>query len=417
MKRPCGFWAGVNQQPVITSAHHCRRESERWVDLVEEPRTVEELNSEYLSFVARKLLRDESIVVTGFKITADPFEFPRFGDKQFFEIAFDYEGRAGAGQSKMILRVMPEMDAVMMLTGDTEHRELKAFEIGLYDQLPETFHTAYVHVVLRPEAKQYWAFLEDVRPQMRALGMHAALPDEALRTILSHLAAFHAAFWERRDVLDQPWLMRLERPVDYFYRCIIDIIDGMSNAAESTLYVVSKWPWLAEGVINLMDSLPSSTRRSIERLYREPEALLEKVRPLPKTLCHYDFDNRNLGIEQGPNGPRTIVIDWEIVGEGISSADAGRFLFYQQASNSEQLFTFYLDELERCLGRPIDRGQWRFGLDLATIAEWQIRGVLFGVMVSAPSAPIPAEQRGPMGERARADIDYVESLVRKHGLA
>ena len=82
--------------------------------------------------------------------------------------------------------------------------------------------------------------------------------------------------------------------------------------------------------------------------------------------------------------------------------------------NIQQIFQ---QRLEANLGRPIDREQWSYGLELVTIAEWQIRGVIFGVMVSAPSAPIPDEQRGPMGERARADIDYVESLVRKHGLA
>jgi len=309
------------------------------------------------------------------------------------------------------------MDAVMMLTGDTEHRELRAFESGLYAQMPETFHTPYVHVIRNDARQQYWAFLEDLRPQMAALGMHAALPDETLRTILSHLAAFHATFWERRDVLSYPWLMRLERPVDYFYRCVVDILDGMVAPAESTLYVTGKWPWFAEGVLNLMNSLPASTREVIEIMYREPERLLKRAEPLPTTLVHMDFDNRNLGIEEGPNGQRTVVIDWETLGESHSSADVVRFLFYQQSSSSDELTAYYLDQLERHLGRGIDREQWLYGLDLVSIGEWQIRGVLFGVMVSAPSAPIPDEQRGPMGERARADIGHVESLVRKHGLA
>jgi hypothetical protein len=55
--------------------------------------------------------------------------------------------------------------------------------------------------------------------------------------------------------------------------------------------------------------------------------------------------------------------------------------------------------------------------DLGAIAEWQIRGVLFGVMVNAPSAPVPEEHRPMMRERVFGDIGYVESLVRKHALA
>jgi hypothetical protein len=381
------------------------------------PRTVDDLTPEYLSLVAAKLLGDPAARVTGYSLTPDPFEFPRFGDKEFHLIDFTYEGERGAGDSTVVLRILPRRDAVMMLTGDTEHRELLAFQTGLYDRVPETFHIPYVHVEHHPERGQHWAFVEDVRPEMERLGMHAVIPDATLRTILSHLAAFHAAFWERRDILDQPWLMRLNSPVDYFYRCVVDIMDGMKAPAEVSVYIAEKWPWLAEGVINLLDSLEPETRRVVEKLYREPERLLEKVAPLPTTLCHYDFDNRNLGIRDTPDGPRTVVIDWEIVGEGLSSADVGRFLAYQQPPNAEELVGHYLDELERHLGRPIDRQEWLFGSELVTIAIWQIIGVIFGVMVAAPSAPVPDDQRPVMRERVYSDIAHVEALARKHGLA
>ncbi len=381
------------------------------------PRTVDEITSEYLSGVAGKMLGDPSLRVTAFTLRADPFEFPRFGDKQFFEIAFRYRCRRGGGRSTMILRVLPPMDAVMMLTGDTEHRELRAFKTGLYDLVPATFHIPYVDVIYEPERQQYWAFVEDVRPDMARLGITEALPDGTLRLILSHLAAFHAAFWERKEVLSQPWLMRLERPVDYFYRCIVDILDGMKAASEGSRYIVDKWPWLQEGVLRLMDSLPPQTRRWVETLYREPERLLEKVRPLPRTLCHYDFDNRNLGLRDGPNGPQTVVIDWEIVGEGLSSADVGRFLAYQQPPNAEELVGHYLDELEWRLGRTLDREEWLRGSELVTIAIWQIIGVQFGALVSTPTSPVPAEQREGLKRRVYSDIEHVESLVRKHGLS
>lgn len=381
-----------------------------------EPASVDELSNEYLSPIAGKALGDPETQVTGFTLTPEPFEFPRFGDKAFYLIDFDYRGRAGPGRSAMILRVLPEMDAVMMLTGDTQHRELKAFEAGLYDQMPKTFHIPYIHVIDRPERSQYWAFVEDVRPDMEALGMHAELPDQTIRTILSHLAAFHAKFWQRDEVLSYPWLMSLRQPVDYFYRCVVDCMDGMRNPAESSAYIVSKWPWFPEGVINLLDSLEPKTKRSIERLYREPNRLLEQVDPLPRTLCHYDFDNRNLGMRQTPDGPQTVVIDWEILGVGVSSSDVVRFMAYQQPSNAEELVGHYLDELERSLGRAIDRDEWLRGMELVTIAIWQIVGVLFGVMVSAPSAPVPDEQRPDMKKRVYADIEHVASLVDKYGL-
>jgi hypothetical protein len=382
----------------------------------DEPSTVGELSEGYLSGIARKMLDDPSVEVARFSLTPDPFEFPRFGDKSFYAIDFDYRGKNGVGTSSMILRILPEMDAVMMLTGDTQHRELKAFEAGLYEQMPKTFHIPYIHVIDRPEKGQFWAFVEDVRPEMEALGMHAQLPDQTIRIILSHLAAFHATFWERQDVLSYPWLMSLSQPVDYFYRCVVDCMEGMRRPADSSAYIVGKWPWFPEGVINLLESLDAKTKRSIERLYREPERLLEKVKPMPRTLCHYDFDNRNLGMRQTAIGPQTVVIDWEIVGEGVSSSDVVRFMAYQQSPNAEELVGHYLDELERHLGRSLDRDQWLYGMDLVTIAIWQIVGVLFGVMVSAPSAPVPDEQRPDMKRRVYSDIEHVASLVSKYGL-
>ena len=49
-------------------------------------------------------------------------------------------------------------------------------------------------------------------------------------------------------------------------------------------------------------------------------------------------------------------------------------------------------------------------------ASGQIVGVLFGVMVSAPSAPVPDEQRADMKARVYSDIEHVSSLVTKYGL-
>lgn len=384
---------------------------------MKDPTTVDEISNEYLTGLARKMLGDDSVEVTNFSLIHDPFEFPRFGEKDFYEIPFHYTSRAGEGDATVILRMLPRMDAVMMLTGDTEHRELKAFEQGLFDQIPESFRVPYLHVINRPDRDQYWAFLEDVRPQMQALGMHAKCPDEIVRVILAGLAAFHARFWEKREIIDQPWLMSLRRPVDYFYRTIVDVLDGMKSPAESSVYITERWPWLAEGVVNMMNALPPDTRRTIEKLYREPEGLLREVEAMPMTLCHYDFDNRNLGIEEYNGGKRTVVIDWEILGKGMSSSDVVRFMVYQQPENFDELIDFYLDELEGHLGHKVDRPEWRRGYELGSIAEWQIRGVLFGVMVNAPSAPIPDDQRGPMKERVFSDIGGVEALVRKHGLA
>jgi len=379
------------------------------------PRSLDEITPEYLARPARRLLGDDTARVTSLRLgQSEPFEYPKFGNKSFDVIEFAYEGRAGAGESRMILRRRAPRDAVSTLIGDLQHRELLAFKTGLLDQLPATFHHPYLDVIHDEQHGQFWAFLEDVSEDMARLGIVDALPDETIRTILSHLAAFHARFWERQDVLSLPWLMTLRTPVDSWYQLIVEVIDHVKEPSEPTRYITSQWPWVADGIMNLLGSLEPDTRRLIEGLFRDPERLLREIQGMPLTLCHYDFDNRNLGMRTGPDGrPQTVVIDWEIVGVGLSSADVGRFLNYQNPPNVPDLLEHYLDELERALGRPLDRAQWYKGFECVAVALWQIVGFLFGAMVAAPEAPVPPEQREGMRERVNADVAAVEEMARK----
>lgn len=377
------------------------------------PRSIDEITPEFLGRAARRLLRDDSVRVTALRLGAsEPFEYPKFGDKRFDIIEFDYASASGRGTSSMILRRRAPRDAVSTLIGDLRHRELLAFETGLLDEMPRTFHHPYLDVIHDEERGQFWAFLEDVSADIANVGIVDALPDEKLRVILAHLAAFHAHFWERDDVLSQPWLMSLRTPVDSWYRLIVEVVDG-TRRSEATSFIIAQWPWLPDGIARLLASLAPETREIVMSLFRDPERLLREVEGMPLTLCHYDFDNRNLGLRYDADGARTVVIDWEIVGVGLSSADVGRFLQYQQPPNVPELLEYYLDELERHLGRAVDREQWYKGYELVSVALWQIVGFLFAAMVSSPDAPVPEDQREGMRKRVYADVEAIEQLARK----
>ena len=380
----------------------------------ETPRTIDEIRPEHIQKAAARLLRDDTIRVTAVRAgESEPFAYPKFGDKRFDIIHFDYDAPSGGGASHLILRRRPPRDAVATLIGDLQHRELLAFETGLLDELPATFHHPYLDVIRDEAHEQYWALLEDVSGDIANIGMVDALPDETIRTILSHLAAFHAHFWERPSLRDTPWLMSLNTPVDFWYKLVVEVIDNVADPCEATRYVLGEWPWVADGIRNLLDSLEPATRALIEDLFRHPQRLIDEIKHMPITLCHYDFDNRNLGMRYGPDGPQTVVIDWEIVGWGLSSADVGRFLTYQNPPNVPELLEHYLDELERHLGRAIDRTEWYKGFEIVAVAIWQIVGFLFGAMVASPDAPVPEDQREGMRQRVYADIAGVEAMARK----
>jgi len=79
------------------------------------PSRIEDITPEFLTPAARRLLADDSAVVTALRIGAsEPFEYPKFGNKRFDVIEFEYEGRACAGNSRMILRRLPPRDAVSL---------------------------------------------------------------------------------------------------------------------------------------------------------------------------------------------------------------------------------------------------------------------------------------------------------------
>ena len=382
------------------------------------PRTIDEIQPEHLTAAARRLLGDETARVTAVRhVQSEPFLYPKFGAKTFDVLEFDFvrgDG-GGGGTSSMILRRRAPRDAVSTLIGDGDHRELLAFKHGLLDEMPSTFHHPYLDVIHDPANGQFWAFLEDVSGDMAEVGIVDALPDEKIRVILSHLAAFHAHFWQRDDVLSQPWLMSLRTPVDSWYRLIVEVVDGVTDQSEPTAYILSQWPWLADGIMRLLDSLEPATRSLVVELFRNPQRLIDSVEGRPMTICHYDFDNRNLGLRRGADGAwRTTVIDWEIIGVGAyGAADVGRFLTYQQPEDLPAYLAFYLDELEKNLGKPIDRPDWYRAYEIVTVAIWQIVGFLFAAMVSAPEAPVPDEQREGMRQRVYADVAAVEMLARK----
>jgi hypothetical protein len=380
------------------------------------PRTIEQIRPEHITKAARRLLGDATAQVTAVRhAQSEPFLYPRFGAKTFDVLDVDHTGAAGAGTSSMILRRRAPRDAVSTLIGDLHHRELLAFTHGLLDEMPPAFHHPYLDVIYDPANGQFWAFLEDVSEDMAAVGIVDALPDNKIRTILSNLAAFHAHFWQRDDVLSQPWLMSLRTPVDYWYRLVVEVVDGVKEQSEPTAFILSQWPWLADGIMRLLDSLEPETRALVIELFRDPQRLIDAIEGRPLTLCHYDFDNRNLGLRRAADGSwRTTVIDWEIVGVGVYGvADVGRFLTYQQPDDLPAYLGMYLDELEKRLGRSIDRADWYRAYEIVTVAIWQIVGFLFAAMVSAPDAPVPEEQRAGMRQRVYADVAAVEALARK----
>ncbi len=71
------------------------------------------------------------------------------------------------------------------------------------------------------------------------------------------------------------------------------------------------------------DRLPVSVRQSFTALMTASESLLRHLDRLPRTVAHLDAQASNLIPEIGPEGRRTVLIDWGFLGDAPIGEDLG----------------------------------------------------------------------------------------------
>ena len=76
----------------------------------------------------------------------------------------------------------------------------------------------------------------------------------------------------------------------------------------------------------LRDRLPASTRESLAGLMAVAEPLLDRLDALPRTVAHHDTQWNNLFVEAGPEGRRTVAIDWSFFGTAPIGEDLGHLI-------------------------------------------------------------------------------------------
>ena len=74
------------------------------------------------------------------------------------------------------------------------------------------------------------------------------------------------------------------------------------------------------------DRLPASARESIAGLMAAAEPLLDRLDALPRTVAHHDTQWNNLFVEAGPEGRRTVAIDWSFFGTAPIGEDLGHLI-------------------------------------------------------------------------------------------
>jgi hypothetical protein len=76
----------------------------------------------------------------------------------------------------------------------------------------------------------------------------------------------------------------------------------------------------------LRSRLPTSARSAFAGLMEAAEPLLDRLDALPRTVAHQDTQWNNLFRETGPEGRRTVVIDWSFFGTAPVGEDLGHHI-------------------------------------------------------------------------------------------
>lgn len=182
-------------------------------------------------------------------------------------------------------------------------------------------------------------------------------PDDA-RAALRNLARLHTAFWDRAP----DWLDRLD---------VVGLNRRLDKAAHGLDLIerVGGWPGLIE------PGLMRAMRRALDQRERFVTPLVHQ----PITLVHGDawMPNWNIARE------RCVLLDWEDVVAGpavwdvnylieiaaVYRAADGRWQVCLPPIARDEAVTFYLDELERALGRKVDRVAFMLALPAAFVVN------------------------------------------------
>jgi hypothetical protein len=235
-------------------------------------------------------------------------------------------------------------DWIQRVTGDLCCRPVLAWELGVYDRLPDCIDHAVVGVAGGIGRNGWGAALlmRDVAEHLVPEGDEQLAVEQHLR-FMDHMAALHAAFWGWEDdgVLMPPAHRYL-----YFSESNVATEVGRPDPDEVPQIVARGWQRFAE---------VASVAEPILALRKAPWPVIDALAQFPQTLLHGDWKLGNLG--SWPDG-RTILLDWATVGRGVVTSELSWYIALNRARlpiSKEETVAAYRAGLER---HGVDTDGW-----------------------------------------------------------
>lgn len=181
---------------------------------------------------------------------------------------------------------------------------------GVFNDLPDCFNqpiVAVAHDARRPTLSAL--LMRDVGHWL-VPATDDLVPAEQHERFLDHMAALHAAFWERQiDVV---------APADRY----LELSPRMA-AAEAALGSDHLVPRLVAQGWPLLEEVAPALAGVVVPLVHEPGPLVAALDTTPATFVHGNWKLDNLGTD---DLRRTVLLDWELPGVGAGASDLAWYL-------------------------------------------------------------------------------------------
>jgi hypothetical protein len=237
------------------------------------------------------------------------------------------------------------------LAGSHE-RELALYELDeprLRKHMPARFGT------LRDPVNGRWALLLEYLPEA-ATGaglLQLGASDPGMKAVLNGLAQIHAVWFGREaELAAEPWLAATPDK------------DRMNEMRPL-------WRELADFAAPCFEAWCGSEVRKLQATFiGDLGSWWPRLRSLPATLIHNDFNPRNMVLRQADGLPQLCVYDWELATLGIPQHDLAELLCFTFRSDAtkedlQAVADAYREILSSVCGQEIYLPEWRAGFTLA----------------------------------------------------
>ena len=262
-----------------------------------------------------------------------------------------------AGERYFLKSLSHDEDWIMRVTGDVDHRPLRAWRAGLYHQTPDCIDHTIVAMAIDGSgtSARLSMLMHDIGDHLIPEGDDVVAP-EVHASFIDHMAAMHAHFWGWRDTVG------LNPMAPRFRFFAPDNIEGELRRADvSPVIVVADRGW------RLLAERAPALAAIAATIHADPQPLAHALSRTPSTFIAGDWKMGNLG--RHPDG-RTILLDWAYPGEAPGAWDLGWYLALNRArlpQSKEDTIAAYRGALER------------YGIETAAWFDRQIALSLLGI--------------------------------------